>query len=140
MQEFHALIGAYVRSYCEMTFEAKSMKAALPQAIAKYKQNDRDVTYRDTDYENVALPCVVSLERMSDRKLIVEGHDFALNENDARDLHAQELLNIARLTASGCTDVGALKDAATKVLADIEAAYPSPQNAGAKASYPFAAG
>jgi hypothetical protein len=123
MQEFTATIGAYVRSYATFRFEAKSMKATPAVAIAKYKRDDDDIMFDETDWNNVALPSIVSIERVRDDKLVIEGHDFALNEDDARDLHAQELLNIVRLVAASDNDADGLKERAANVLAEIKAAH-----------------
>jgi hypothetical protein len=124
MQEYTALIGAYVRSYAEIKFEAAGDEEAVAAAIAKFEANERDMTFHETDWDNRALPSIVSLERFPDRDLVIEGHDFALDQDDARDLHAQELLNLAQLIAEGWTDIGTLKTIAVKVLADITAACP----------------
>jgi hypothetical protein len=124
MQEYTALIGAYVRSYAEIKVEAISDEEVVATAIVKFKVNERDMTFHETDWENIALPSIVSLERLPDHQAVTEGHDFALNETDARDLHARELLDIATLIAEGSADIDALQAMAVKVLADINAACP----------------
>jgi hypothetical protein len=127
MQEFTALVGAYVRSYADIKFEAESDTDALAAAIAKYKRDDTDIVFHETDWENVALPSICYIERLPGRETVIEGYDFALDETDARHLHAEKLFNIAQLIASGCTDIDTLKEMALAVLTDINAAYqPAP--------------
>jgi hypothetical protein len=121
MQEFTATVGVYVRAYAAYSFGAKSVKAAQAEAIAKFLQDDGDITFYETDWTNMSAPAIVSLERVQDRKIVIEGHDFAMNEDDARDLHAQELLNIVKLVAAGDTDADKLKERAAAVLAEVEA-------------------
>jgi uncharacterized membrane-anchored protein len=123
MPEFYATIGAYVRTYATFSFAAKSAKAAPEAAIAKYKNDADDIMFDETDWDNVTMPSIVAIERASNGKIIVEGKDFSLNEDDARDWHAQELLNIVRLLAAKDADIRSLKKRSSIVLAKINAAF-----------------
>jgi hypothetical protein len=92
MNSYHATYGAYVRMYADHQFEAEDDSAALASAIDEFKKHGGEFGWTEEDYDNLALPSIVGLQDTELGKDIVEGHDFAANEADARDLASQDLL------------------------------------------------
>lgn len=130
MPKYNAMVGCYVRSYCQFDFEADNDEAAKAAAIAKFKADENDISFDETDWDNKALPSIVQIERdhetaILDTVTILEHENFALTEDDARDIHAAEMLKTLQAIATDPQmTLHKIVGAARAVVAKIEADTP----------------
>jgi hypothetical protein len=93
LKSYAATVGVYVRTYGHFKFEAENDQGAPAAAIAAFKECRSAVFFEDIDWNNLAQPCIVSIDDADDSdRIIAEGIDFPLSEGDARDFASAELL------------------------------------------------
>lgn len=96
---YTAVFGAYVRMYAYHDFEASSDKHALARAQTEFKKKADQMGWDEMDTANLALPSVVDISRTvsyrgEHKKVVAENVDFAVCEEDARDLASKEMLTV----------------------------------------------
>jgi hypothetical protein len=92
MKEYRIVYGAFVRMYADHTIEAESDEAAHKLAIEEFKAKGEDLHWTDANYNNLALPSIVTLETADLPGDVLEGHDFSVTPADARQYAAEKLL------------------------------------------------
>lgn len=119
MTNYTALIGVYVRSYCEIEFTADSDDAALAKAIETYKADSNDVNFHETDWSNKAMPSLVSIQNVDTNTDVREGYDFSDSPADARDYAANEMLSVLSLLEHSAQIAPALQQRIVALLTRI---------------------
>ena len=84
--------GTYIRCYADHFIYAESDNAARQQAIEDFKARSAELQWLDTDYGNLALPSIVSLQCDDPPGDVLEGYDFPITSDDARQYAANKLL------------------------------------------------
>lgn len=92
MPHYHVVFGAFVRMYADHAVEADTDDAARARAIADFRAGAADFAWLDANYDNLALPSIVTLQRTDPPADIIEHHDFALTSADARQYAADKML------------------------------------------------
>jgi hypothetical protein len=92
MKKYRIVYGAFVRMYADHAIEAEDDEAAPKMAIEEFKANGEDLQWTDAQYDNLALPSIVSLEATDPPGDVLEGHDVAATPADARQYAADKLL------------------------------------------------
>jgi hypothetical protein len=83
MNQYRVLFGAYVRMYAEHIIDAEDDQAARKQAIKEFKARVLDITWCDPQYDNLALPSIVSMQNNDTNEDVLEGYDFPITPTDA---------------------------------------------------------
>lgn len=93
---YNVVFGAFVRVYGGTTFEANNDAEAIEKAKQVFKAGD--YTFEDHDWNNLALPAIVSLEREGTVReydeTVLEGEEFAATLEDARDMRASAMVEM----------------------------------------------
>jgi hypothetical protein len=100
MKNYHATFGYYVRAYTTLDFTAPDDDAAKAAAIAAFKLNLQDLSPEDFDYNNIAMPSLSSMYSDEDTHFSIEGLDFPVSSDDARDLAAPAMLDFIQRLAT----------------------------------------
>ena len=92
MKQYRVVFGAYVRSYAGHFVYAESDDSGRQQAIDDFKARGAELQWLDADYGNLALPSIVSLQCDDPPGDVLEGFDFPVTSDDARQYAAAKLL------------------------------------------------
>lgn len=92
MKQYRVVFGAYIRSYADHTVRAETDDAARQQAIEDFKARGPNLQWLDPDYDNLALPSIVSMQSDDPPGDVLESHDFPVTPADARQYAANKLL------------------------------------------------
>jgi hypothetical protein len=109
MRQYRVLFGAYVRMYAAHTLLAENNEAARKLAIEEFKSRVQDIIWFDAQYDNLALPSIVSLQNSDTNEDIVEGYDFPLTSSDARQYAADKMLQALEFVQMTFADIEASK-------------------------------
>lgn len=96
MQTYNCTIGFYVRAYVNFDVEAESDEKAQQAAIDKFTDDSLHHASYENDWDNIAMPAIVSLENEDTGASIAEGEDFAQNDMDAQQLASGQMLEALR--------------------------------------------
>ena len=92
MKEYRIVYGAFVRMYADHTIEAENDEAARKLAIEEFKAKGADLQWHDAQYDDLALPSIVSLETTDPLGEVLVCHDFSVTPADARQFAADAML------------------------------------------------
>jgi hypothetical protein len=92
MKQYHIVFGAYIRSYADHTIWAENDDAARQRAIEDFKARSPELHWLDPNYDNLALPSIVSIQTDDPPGDVLEGYDFPVTPADARQYAADKLL------------------------------------------------
>ena len=109
MKQYRVLFGAYVRMYAEHTVHAENNEAACKLAIEEFKARVQDIVWFDAQYDNLALPSIVSLQDNDTNEDVVDGYDFPLTSSDARQYAADKMLQALEFVQMTFADIEASK-------------------------------
>jgi hypothetical protein len=109
MKQYRVLFGAYVRMYAEHTVHAENNEAARKLAIEEFKARVQDIVWFDAQYDNLALPSIVSLQDNDTNEDVVDGYDFPLTSSDARQYAADKMLQALEFVQMTFADIEASK-------------------------------
>lgn len=109
MKLYRVLSGAYVRMYADHTVHAETNEAARKLAIEEFKARLQDIVWYDAQYDNLALPSIVSLQDNDTNEDVVDGYDFALTPSDARQYAADKMLQALEFVQMTFADIEASK-------------------------------
>ena len=109
MKQYRVLFGAYVRMYAEQTIEAENDDAARKLAIEEFKVHNDELPWCDPQYDNLALPSIVSIQDADIREDVVEGYHFAATPSDARQYAAEKMLEALEFVRMTFADIKASK-------------------------------
>ena len=109
MKEYRIAYGAFVRMYADHTIEAESDEAARLLAIEEFKAKGADLQWTDAQYDNLALPSIVSLAAVDPLGDVLEGHDFSATPADARQYAADAMLQALEFVRMTFADIEASK-------------------------------
>lgn len=93
MNQYHVVFGAYVRMYAEHIIHAEDDETARKKAIQDFRCRSAEYQWLDANYDNLALPSIVSIQLDDPLGDILEGYDFTITPADARQYAAEKLLN-----------------------------------------------
>jgi hypothetical protein len=79
--------------YAECTIDADDNEAARKRAIDQFKTHAPELQWVDANYDNLALPSIVNIQCDDPPSDVLEGYDFAITAEDARQYAAHKLLN-----------------------------------------------
>jgi hypothetical protein len=88
MKKYHATYGVCIRAYAQHNFEAANDEAAKTKALEEFKEHQTEMAWSDFDHDNLALPSIVGLRDEDNARDILQGYDFAITTEDARDPRA----------------------------------------------------
>jgi hypothetical protein len=109
MPEYRIVFGAYVRMYADHTVDAETDAAARQLAIEEFKARGQQLQWLDADYENLALPSIVSMQRDDPPGDVLEGYDFPVRPADARQYAAGKMLEALEFVRMTFADIEASK-------------------------------
>jgi hypothetical protein len=109
MKQYRVLFGAYVRMYADHTVLAENSEAARQRAIEEFRAKVQDMDWCDPQYDNLALPSIVSLQDNDTNEDILDGYDFALTPSDARQYAADKMLQALEFVQMTFADIEASK-------------------------------
>jgi hypothetical protein len=109
MSQYRIVFGAYVRMYADHTVEADTAEAARTRAIQEFKARASEFRWLDPNYDNLALPSIVSLEADDPPGDILEGIDFSVTSADARQYAANKMLQALEFVRMTFADIEASK-------------------------------
>lgn len=109
MKQYRVLFGAYVRMYADHTVHAENNEAARKLAIEEFKARLQDIVWYDAQYDNLALPSIVSLQDNDTNEDVVDGYDFALTPWDACQYAADKMLQALEFVQMTFADIEASK-------------------------------
>ena len=109
MKQYRVLFGAYVRMYAEHTIDAEDKETARKLAIQEFKARTRDIQWFDPDYDNLALPSIVSMQIEDTDKDVLDGYDFPITPTDARQYAADTMLEALEFVRMTFADIEASK-------------------------------
>ena len=109
MKQYRIVYGAFVRMYADHTIEAESDEAARKLAIEEFKAKGGDLQWTDAQYDNLALPSIVSLVAVDPPGDVLEGHDFSATPADARQYAADAMLQALEFVRMTFADIEASK-------------------------------
>ena len=92
MKDYHIVFGAYVRMYADCTVQAENHEAARQLAVEEFKSRSDEMPWLDPNYDNLALPSIVSMQIDDPPGDVLEGYDFPITLSDARQYPAHKLL------------------------------------------------
>lgn len=92
MKNYRVTFGAYVRMYADLTVEAGSTDAARKRAITEFVAHSQELPWLDPNYDNLALPSIVSIQSIEPPGDVLDGYDFPITPTDARQYAAPKLL------------------------------------------------
>jgi hypothetical protein len=93
MQEYRVVFGAYVRMYADYAIEAENNEAARKLAVEEFKAKFQEMNWCDPQYDNIALPSILSMQTIQPPGDVLEGYDFAITPSDAHQYAADKLLD-----------------------------------------------
>jgi hypothetical protein len=109
MKQYHVVFGAYVRMYADYTIHAEDNQAARKQAIEAFKSHGPEMQWLDPNYDNLALPSIVSIQLNEPDEDVLEGYDFAVTPTDARQYAADKMLQALEFVRMTFADIEASK-------------------------------
>lgn len=109
MKQYRVLFGAYVRMYADHTVHAENEKAARKLAIEEFKARVQDIVWYDAQYDNLALPSIVSMQDDDTNEDVLEGYDFPVTPSDARQYAADKMLEALEFVRMTFADIEASK-------------------------------
>ena len=109
MPEYRIVFGAYVRMYADHTVTAASTDAARKLAIEEFKTRASELPWCDPQYDNLALPSIVTLEVAETRDDVLGGYDFPITSADARQYAADKMLEALEFVRMTFADIEASK-------------------------------
>lgn len=109
MPEYRIVFGAYVRMYADHTVETENDEAARQLAIQEFKTRSAQLQWFDADYTNLALPSICSMQRDDPPGDVLEGHDFPVTPEDARQYAANKMLEALEFVRMTFADIEAAK-------------------------------
>ena len=110
MKEYRIVYGAFVRMYADHTIEAENDEAARKLAIEEFKAKGEDLQWTDPQYDNLALPSILSIETADPPGDALEGqHDFSVTPADARQHAADTMLQALEFVRMTFADTEASK-------------------------------
>ncbi len=109
MKQYRVLFGAYIRMYAEHTIDAENDEAVRKLAIKEFKARVQDITWFDPQYDNLALPSIVSMQIDETNEDVLDGHDFPITPMDARQYAADKMLEALEFVRMTFADIEASK-------------------------------
>ena len=109
MNEYRIVYGAFVRMYADHTIEAHNDEAARKLAIEEFKAKGEDLQWHDAQYDDLALPAIVSLETSDPPAEVLVCHDFSTTPADARQCAADTMLQALEFVRMTFADIEASK-------------------------------
>ena len=109
MKEYRIVYGAFVRMYADHTIEAENDEAARNLAIEDFKAKGADLQWHDAQYDDLALPSIVSLETTDPLGEVLVCHDFSVTPVDARQFAADAMLQALKFVRMTFADIEASK-------------------------------
>lgn len=109
MKQYRVLFGAYVRMYADHTVHAENNEAARKLAIEEFKARVQDIVWFDAQYNNLALPSIVSMQDNDTNEDVVDGYDLPLTSSDARQYAADKMLQALEFVQMTFADIEASK-------------------------------
>jgi hypothetical protein len=109
MKEYRIVYGAFIRMYADHAIEAENDEVARKLAIDEFKAKGADLQWTDAQYDNLALPSIVSLAAVDPLGDVLEGHDFSATPADARQYAADAMLQALEFVRMTFADIEASK-------------------------------
>jgi hypothetical protein len=109
MKRYRIVFGAYVRMYADHTVHAQNDEAARELAIEEFKARADELQWLDPNYDNLALPSIVSIQIDDPPGDILEGYDFPVTPSDARQYAADKMLKALEFVRMTFADIEASK-------------------------------
>lgn len=92
MPYYHVTYGSFIRMYADHFIDADNDDAARTRAIEDFKSHSQEFQWLDPNYDNLALPSIVSIQTDDAREDVLLGYDFSVTPADARQYAANKLL------------------------------------------------
>jgi hypothetical protein len=86
MKQYRIVFGAYVRMYADHIIHAENNEAARKLAIEECRIRSHELQWLDPNYDNLALPSIVSMQTDDPPCDVLEGYDFPITPADARHM------------------------------------------------------
>ena len=109
MPRYHVTYGSYVRMYADHFIDADNDDAARIRAIEDFKSHSQEFQWIDPQYDNMALPSIVSIQTDDAREDVLQGYDFAVTPADARQYAAYKMLQALEFVRMTFADMEASK-------------------------------
>ena len=109
MSRYHITCGAYVRMYADYFIDADNDDAARTRAIEDFKSHSQEFQWLDPNYDNLALPSIVSIQTDDAREDVLQGYDFSVTDDDARQYAAYKMLQALEFVRMMFADIEASK-------------------------------
>jgi hypothetical protein len=109
MRRYRIVFGAYVRMYAECTIDANDNEAARKRAIDQFKTRAPEFQWVEPDYDNIALPSIVSMQVDDPPSDVLEGYDFPITPADTRQYAAAKMLEALEFVRMTFADIEASK-------------------------------
>jgi hypothetical protein len=109
MKQYRIIFGAYVRMYADHTVHAENNEAARKQAIEEFKARAHELQWLDPNYDNLALPSILSIQIDDPAGDVLEGYDFPITPADARQYAAGKMLEALEFVRMTFADIEASK-------------------------------
>jgi hypothetical protein len=109
MPRYHVTFGAYVRMYADHFIDADNDDAARTRAIEDFKSHRQEFQWLDPNYDNLALPSIVTIQSDDAQEDILQGYDFSATPEDARQYAAHKMLEALEFVRMTFADIEASK-------------------------------
>ena len=109
MKQYRIIFGAYVRMYADHTVQAENNEAVRKLAIEEFKAKVQDIVWYDAQYDNLALPSIVSIQDDDTNEDVLDGYDFPITPSDARQYAADKMLAALEFVRMTFADIEASK-------------------------------
>jgi hypothetical protein len=109
MKQYRVVFGAYVRMYADYSVHAKTNEAARKLAIEEFKARSHELQWLDPNYDNLALPSIVSMQIDDPPGDVLEGYDFSITSKDVRQYAADKMLEALEFVRMTFADIEASK-------------------------------
>ena len=109
MPRYHVTYGSFVRMYADHFIDADNDDAARTRAIEDFKSHSQEFQWLDPNYDNLALPSIVSIQSGDPPGDVLEGYDFSVTDDDARQYAAHKMLQALEFVRMTFADIEASK-------------------------------
>ena len=109
MPRYHVTFAAFVRMYADHFIDADNDDAARLHAIEDFKSHSQEFQWIDPQYDNLALPSIVSIQTGDPPGDVLEGYDFSVTDDDAHQYAAHKMLQALEFVRMTFADMEASK-------------------------------
>ena len=92
----HETVSHHFRGLCPHVcgphVQAENNEAVRKLAIEEFKAIVQDIVWYDAQYDNLALPSIVSIQDDDTNEDVLDGYDFPITPSDARQYAADKML------------------------------------------------